>query len=261
MHFKDKVVWITGASSGIGKELALQFDALGAILILTSSNQSLLSELQLQLQKSKILVYNLFDIKGIPGLVEEALACFGQIDYVIQSAGISQRAQATETDMAVYEKLMAINYFAPVAINQALLPHFIAKNSGHSVIISSVAGLMGFPLRSGYAASKHAIKGYVETVQCELLETKVLHSIVYPGRIDTPISKNALQGNGQQYGTTDANNEVGMDVKICAQKIIKGIQKGKKAIVIVKAERILLWLWWFCPALYYKIAHKKGLQN
>lgn len=194
-------------------------------------------------------------------MVEEALACFGQIDYVIQSAGISQRAQATETDMAVYEKLMAINYFAPVAINQALLPHFIAKNSGHSVIISSVAGLMGFPLRSGYAASKHAIKGYVETVQCELLETKVLHSIVYPGRIDTPISKNALQGNGQQYGTTDANNEVGMDVKICAQKIIKGIQKGKKAIVIVKAERILLWLWWFCPALYYKIAHKKGLQN
>ncbi|MBC5863614.1 SDR family NAD(P)-dependent oxidoreductase [Flavobacterium turcicum] len=261
MHFKDKVVWITGASSGIGKELALQLDALGAILILTSSNQSLLSELQLQLQKSKILVYNLLDIKGIPGLVDEALSCYGRIDFVIQSAGISQRAQATETDMAVYEKLMAINYFAPVAINQALLPHFVAKNSGHSVIISSVAGLMGFPLRSGYAASKHAIKGYVETVQCELLETKVLHSIVYPGRIDTPISKNALQGNGQQYGTTDANNEVGMDVKICAQKIIKGIQKGKKAIVIVKAERILLWLWWFCPALYYKIAHKKGLQN
>ncbi|MCF6141430.1 SDR family NAD(P)-dependent oxidoreductase [Flavobacterium sp. K77] len=261
MHFKDKVVWITGASSGIGKELALQLDALGAILILTSSNQSLLSELQLQLQKSKTLVYNLLDIKGIPGLVEEALACFGHIDYVIQSAGISQRAQATETDMAVYEKLMAINYFAPVAINQSLLPHFIAKNSGHSVIISSVAGLMGFPLRSGYAASKHAIKGYVETVQCELLETKVLHSIVYPGRIDTPISKNALQGDGQQYGTTDANNEVGMNVKICAQKIIKGIQKGKKSIVIVKAERILLWLWWFCPALYYKIAHKKGLQN
>jgi short-subunit dehydrogenase len=261
MHFKGKVVWITGASSGIGKELALQLDALGAILILTSSNQSLLSELQLQLQKSKTLVYNLLDIKGIPELVEEALACFGHIDYVIQSAGISQRAQATETDMAVYEKLMAINYFAPVAINQSLLPHFIAKNSGHSVIISSVAGLMGFPLRSGYAASKHAIKGYVETVQCELLETKVLHSIVYPGRIDTPISKNALQGDGQQYGTTDANNEVGMNVKICAQKIIKGIQKGKKSIVIVKAERILLWLWWFCPALYYKIAHKKGLQN
>jgi short-subunit dehydrogenase len=261
MHFKDKVVWITGASSGIGKELALQFDALGAILILTSSNQSLLSELQPQLQKSKILVYNLLDIIGIPGLVDEALSCYGRIDFVIQSAGISQRAQATETDMAVYEKLMTINYFAPVAINQALLPHFVAKNSGHSVIISSVAGLMGFPLRSGYAASKHAIKGYVETVQCELLETKVLHSIVYPGRIDTPISKNALQGNGQQYGTTDANNEVGMDVKICAQKIIKGIQKGKKAIVIIKAERILLWLWWFCPALYYKIAHKKGLQN
>ena len=261
MHFKGKVVWITGASSGIGKELAIQISKLGAILILTSSNELLLSTIKAELDSSKVhfLPYNLMDLDGLPDLVQRAWALEGTIDCVIQSAGISQRAEAADTSLEVYKKLMDLNYFAPVAITQALLPHFKKHDKGNMTVISSVAGLMGFPLRSGYAASKHAIKGYLETLQCELYKTNITISIVYPGRIDTNISKNALLGDGQQFGSTDANNEVGMKVAVCAKKIIDGIQANKKSVIIVKAERLLFWFWWFVPSLYYKIAHSKGL--
>jgi short-subunit dehydrogenase len=263
MHFKDKVVWITGASSGIGKELAIQLSQQGATLILTSSNESLLKDVAAELNYLKvyILPYDLLNIDGLPDLVSRALALEGTIDCVIQSAGISQRAEASETAIAVYKKLMDLNYFAPVAITQAILPHFKKHNKGNITVISSIAGLIGFPLRSGYSASKHAIKGYLETLQCELYKTNITVSIVYPGRIDTNISKNALLGDGQQFGATDANNEVGMKVDVCAKKIISGIKSNKKTVIIGQAERLLLWLWWFVPSLYYKIAHSKGLQK
>ena len=263
MHFKDKVVWITGASSGIGKELAFQLSKLGATLILTSSNESLLKAVTVELNYPKvhILPYNLLNLDGLPDLVTRALTLEGTIDCLIQSAGISQRAEAADTSLAVYKKLMDLNYFAPVVITQALLPHFKQHNRGNITVISSIAGLVGFPLRSGYAASKHAIKGYLETLQCELFKTNITVSIVYPGRIDTNISKNALLGDGQQFGATDANNEVGMAVDVCARKIINGIKSNKKTVIIGQAERLLLWLWWFVPSLYYKIAHSKGLQK
>tara|TARA_R110000868_G_scaffold987_6_gene7364 strand:- start:2935 stop:3729 length:795 start_codon:yes stop_codon:yes gene_type:complete len=263
MHFKNKVVWITGASSGIGKELAIQLAQQEAILILTSSNTVSLEDVKLELKSTPvhILPYNLLQLDAISALVDKAVSLEGRIDYVIQSAGISQRSLANDTTMDVYKKLMDINYFAPVAITQAILPYFKKNNSGSMTIISSIAGLIGFPLRSGYAASKHAIKGYLETLQCELFKTNITLSLVYPGRINTNISKNALVGDGKQYGATDENNEVGMDVRLCAEKIIKGLRSNQKSIIIVKAERILFWLWWFVPSLYYKIAHYKGLQN
>ena len=133
MHFKDKVVWITGASSGIGKELAIQMSSLGAILILTSSNELLLCAIKAELSSSKVhfLPYNLLELDGLPDLVERAWALEGTIDCVIQSAGISQRAEAADTSLEVYKKLMDLNYFAPVAITQALLPHFKKHDKGN----------------------------------------------------------------------------------------------------------------------------------
>lgn len=261
MHFKNKVIWITGASSGIGKELAQQLSLQGSILIITSSNTDLLQKLEFTLtSKVHLLPYNLLDIGGIEALVEKAIQLEQRIDYVIQSAGISQRSLASQTSFEVYKKLMDINYFAPLALTQAILPHFKAQNSGSMTVISSIAGLMGFPLRTGYCASKHAIKGYLETLQAELLKSNIHICIVYPGRVNTNISKNAMIGNGEQFGTTDENNQVGLDVGICANKILRAILKRKKYIIIVKNERLLFWLWWFIPSLYYKIANAKGLK-
>ena len=265
MHFKDKVIWITGASSGIGKELAFQLSKLGAILILTSSNKDKLTEIQNELLKmnkpSHVLAYDLFHIDGIKELVDRAVALEGKIDCVIQCAGISQRSLSVVTEFEVYEKLMAINYFAPVALSQAILPHFKNNNSGNLVVISSIAGLIGFPLRSGYAASKHAIKGYLETLQTELYGSNIFVSIVYPGRIDTAISKNAITGDGSRAGVEDANNKVGMSVSKCVSQIIQGLKANKQSIYIGKPERLLVWIWWFFPFLYLKIAHKTGLKK
>jgi short-subunit dehydrogenase len=262
MHFKNKVVWITGASQGIGKEVAIQLGKQGAILILTATNEQVLKQLQEELAdvKTHVLAFNLLEIDEISNLVADAVACEGRIDCVIQSAGQSQRSMAVDTTMAVYKKLIDLNYMAPVALTQAILPHFKERNSGSMCVISSIAGLIGFPLRSGYAASKHAIKGYMETLQCELYKTNIAISIVYPGRINTNISKNALVGDGKQFGDTDENNEVGMAVAVCAKRIIDGLATGKKTIMIVKAERLLFWLWWIFPKLYYKIAYLKGVK-
>ena len=264
MHFKNKVVWITGASSGIGRELAVQLADQKAILILTSANADVLNKLAITLRLKTIchvLPCDLMQVNTIPELVSKAILLEGRIDCVIQSAGKSQRALAEDTDLEVNRKLMELNFFAPVALAQALLPHFKKTNSGNITVISSVAGLMGFPLRSGYAASKHALKGYFETLQTELYKTNIVVSIVYPGRIDTPISKNALLGNGSKYGQTDENNEVGIAVSVCAQKIIKGIESNQKRIIIAKGERLLLWFWWFLPSVYYRIANAKGIKK
>jgi dehydrogenase/reductase SDR family protein 7B len=231
MHFSNKVVWITGASSGIGRELALQLSKQNAILILTSSNSKLLEALKAELQtKTHILPYNLLHIEGISELVNDAIQLESGIDYIIQSAGISQRSLANETSIEVYKKLMDINYFAPLSLTQAILPYFKKKNLGSITVISSIAGLIGFPLRTGYCASKHAIKGYLETLQCELFKTNIHICLVYPGRINTNISRNALVGNGNQFGSTDENNQVGMNVSVCANKIIKGISNKKNTL-------------------------------
>ena len=264
MHFKNKIVWITGASSGIGKELAIQLSKENAILILTSRNEVALEELKVQLlhnAKIHLLPFDLTQIDLLDNLTRKALNLEGKIDYVIQCAGVSQRSLAMDTNLDVYQRIMDINYFAPLAITKALLPYFIKKDEGHFVVISSVAGLYGFPLRSGYVASKHALKGFMETIQTELYKTNIKSTIVFPGRIDTPISKNALTGQGEKSQKEDANNKVGMHVTICARKIIKGIKSNKKNVYIGLSERLLFWIWWFFPNLYLKIANNKGLKN
>lgn len=265
MHFKNKIVWITGASSGIGEEIAIQLAKKNAILILTARNETALQNIQKTLETTDNKVYtlaaDLTQLENLPILVEKAIAFKGRIDFIIHCAGVSQRELTVNTTLHVHQKLMAINYFAPVAINEKLLPHFIANNSGHITVISSVAGLYGFPLRSGYSASKHAIKGYVETLQTELVHSNIKSLLVFPGRIDTQISVNALTGNGQLANVKDANNKIGMEVSVCVSKIISAIAKGKKSVYIGFSERMLFWIWWFFPTLYFKIANKKGLEK
>jgi dehydrogenase/reductase SDR family protein 7B len=211
--------------------LALQLSKQNSILILTSSNSKLLEALKAELQtKTHILPYNLLHIEGISELVNDAIQLEGGIDCIIQSAGISQRSLANETSIEVYKKLMDTNYFAPLALTQAILPYFKKKNLGSITVISSIAGLIGFPLRKGYCASKHAIKRYLETLHDELFKTNIHICIVYLGRINTTISRNALVGNGTQFGSTDENNQVRIDVSVCANNIIKGISNKKNTL-------------------------------
>jgi dehydrogenase/reductase SDR family member 7B len=261
MHFKNKVVWITGASSGIGAELAFQFAKQQARLILTARDVEALEKVRLQCTRDthecSILAADMLNAASLADLSFQAYSIYSKIDVIIFSAGQSQRSMAVETNIDVYRKLMDLNFMAPVIITQSLFK--LNFNHLHLVPISSVAGLMGFPMRTGYAASKHALKGYFESLQTEQKSHKLTITIVSPGRINTPVAQNAITGDGKAYGEMDKGQLNGMPADICARKIIRAVQRKRKHVIIARSERLLWWIWWFIRPLYYTIAAKKGL--
>lgn len=262
MRFENKVVWITGASSGIGEELAKQLATQKASLILTARNEPALRKLKDDCEKKGtacfVLAGDMLQPHLMNDLASEAIKVFRRIDIAIFCAGQTQRSYAVDTEMTVYRQLMELNFFAPVALTKVLLPQFALQGSGHVVVISSVAGLMGFPLRTGYAASKHALKGFYETLQTEHNLPDFHITIVSPGRINTPISLNAITGSGKKHGLMDEGQLHGIPVDVCAKKIIRAIEAKRKHLIIAKSEKLLWWLWWFARPLYYKIARAKG---
>lgn len=260
MHFKNKIVWITGASSGIGAELALQFAKQEARLILTARNEKALHRIKAECSDTEcaILAADMLQPDTMDDLTKTAINLYGSIDVAIFCAGQTQRSYAIDTGMPVYRQLMELNFFAPVALTKILLPHFAQQGPGHLVVISSMAGLMGFPLRTGYAASKHALKGFNETLQTEHRLPDVHVTIVSPGRINTPISLHALTGNGEKNGMMDEGQLNGIPVDVCAKKIIRAIGKKQKHLIVARSEKWLWWLWWFARPLYYQIARAKG---
>lgn len=264
MHFKNKVIWITGASSGIGAELAFQLAAQKARLILTARNEQALVKVQEKcLQQTsfcKIVLADLSKQNETELSVNTVLKQLGKLDIVFLNAGISQRSLACETEAHVYRSLMEINFFAPLTITQKLFPLFKQQGSGHFVAISSMAGLIGFPYRSGYAAAKHALMGYFETLQTEDNVAGVKYTIISPGRINTPISASALTKDGTPHLKNDAVQLNGIPVDKCVARILKAVENNKKHIIIARGE---YWLWvikLFLPLLFYKIAHKKGMN-
>ncbi|WP_149699413.1 SDR family oxidoreductase [Chitinophaga sp. CF418] len=264
MNFEHKVVWIIGASSGIGAGLAKAFAAKKARLIISSRDNATLRSLEQQLAGHTgctILPANMTDRLALVHVVERAMGIYGHIDIVIHSAGVGQRSLAIDTELSVYNQLMEVNFFGPLAVTQYLLPHFRKQGHGHVVAISSMSGLMGFPMRSGYVASKHALKGYFETLQVEHTLDNFYVTIVSPGRIKTALSMSALTGDGTSYDKMDKGQLNGIPVDECADRILKAISQKKKHVIIARSERLLYWLRILIPAAYYRIARKRGLDN
>ena len=265
MHFNDKVIWITGASSGIGAELAMQLAVQKAKLILTArSKEELIKVQQKCLEHTdfcNIVIADLSNQYEAEESVDKAIKQFDCIDVIFLNAGVTQRSLGFETETKVYRKLMDINFFAAVVITQRLFPFFKEQGSGHIVAISSIAGLMGFPYRSGYAASKHALQGYFETLQTEDAVKGLRYTIVSPGRINTAISTSALTKDGSPHLKNDVGQLNGIPVQKCVQQILKAVKNNKKHIIIARGE---YWLWvikLIVPSLFYRIANKKGVIN
>ena len=261
MDWKDKVVWITGASSGIGKELVIQLASKGARIILSARNSDRLQEVctsvGLTETNSHIHTMDLSKYHQINDDIEEVLQKFGRVDVLINNAGITQRAFASETELEVDEHLMNINYFGPVALTKGLLPHFKERGSGIVAVTSSVAGKIGTPLRTAYCASKHALHGFFESMRAEVHDQNIQVTIVCPGFIQTDISMHAMAGDGSQYGKMDDGISNGMTVEKCVNQYIKAIEQGKEEVIISQSkEKFAVLLNRFYPSQLRKLIRR-----
>jgi len=246
----SQTVWITGASSGIGEALALQFAKDGAGLVLSARREDELKRVadrcvEAGLPEDHILVLPL-DVTqwdALPGAVQTVLDRFGAVDLLVNNAGVSQRSLCKDTDLAVYQKLMDVDVMGQIALTKAVLPHMLNRGSGHLAVTASVAGKVGVPQRSGYCAAKHAVMGFFDALRAEVEDEGLHVSTIVPGFIRTDISRNALAADGSVYGKLDDDIAGGMDVNDCAEVIFKGLKARKREIPVGKGkEMAALWV-------------------
>jgi len=258
--FENKTVWITGASSGIGEACALLFAKEKANLILTATRTEALIKTQgkcIEMGATcNILPYDLSQLEGIPLLVENALKCFGGIDVLFNNAGISQRGLSGDILFCVEKKIMDINFFAPVLLTKLVLPEMIKQGSGTIAVTSSIAGKFGFPLRSAYSASKHALYGYFETVQAEYYSQNIRVVMVCPGRVNTNISMNALEKDGNKHAVLDIGQAGGISADKAAKKIVNAIYKQKPEVMVGGKELLMVAIKRFFPGISRLLVRK-----
>lgn len=261
MKFKDKTVWITGASSGIGEAMAIAFAVEGANLILSARREDELKRVAVVCQElgasTFVLPFNMIELETHPVMVQEALKTFGRIDLLILNAGVSQRSFVENTKFEVYRQLFEVNFFSIISLVQHVLPIFQRQNSGVFVPIASVAGRISTPRRAAYGASKHALIGFFDSLRAEVFEKGIRVTTILPGYIKTNISLHALNENGERYGIMDPNQAKGLDVDLTAKAILNAIYAGKNEFFIGgKLEAFGLILKRFFPAILFWMIRK-----
>ena len=261
MSYSSAVIWITGASSGIGEAVALALAQQGAKLILSARRADELQRVATQtgLPASDVLILpmDMTDTAGMPAHVETVRQRFGRIDYVFQNAGITQRGTVAETDLTVYQRLMAVNFFGVVALTKAVLPLMLAQGSGHFVVTSSVAGKIGTKQRSGYCASKHALHGFFDALRAETHDAGLRVTLVCPGYVRTPISLHALAPDGQAHGKMDDNQTKGMAPDEFARQLLRAVSQQKQEVYIGGLETYGIYLKRFLPGVLSRILRKR----
>lgn len=254
-NWNNKLVWITGASSGIGEALCQALDQRGATLILSSRSEEKLKKLRSTLKhadKHHVVPLDVSDSNSIKQCAASNAELLAKVDVLINNAGISQRSLSWETTEEAERKVMETNFFGATALTKIVMPGMLERNSGHIAVISSVVGKMGFSLRTSYAASKHALHGYFDSLRVDLKDHKIGITLVCPGRIKTNISFNALTADGSQHGKMDSGQAGGIPADVCATRIIRAMEQRKAEIYIGK-EQILIYLKRFWPAIFRKI--------
>jgi dehydrogenase/reductase SDR family member 7B len=251
--FKNKRVWITGASSGIGEALAYAFADKGAHLILSARNEQELNRVSAACVGAASVYIQPLDLSRhdtLQNIAESVLKKVGKIDILLNNGGISQRSLAHETTLEVDKKLMDVNYFGTVALTRAVLPNMLLHQLGHIVTITSLMGKFGAPLRSSYAASKHALHGFFDSLRAEIGDTPIQVTMICPGYVRTNISINALTAGGRAQGTMDDATDKGMAPEKLAEKILVAIEKGKLEAYFGGKEVIGVYLKRFVPTWF-----------
>lgn len=257
-----KVVWITGASSGIGEATVYEFASKGYKLVLSARRKEELERVKKQsgLPDEDILILPM-DVEQtdrFPELTRAVIDHFGQIDILYNNAGVSQRSFVLETDLSVYERILQIDLLSVIALTKAVLPYMIERKSGQIAATSSVAGKVATPGRSGYAAAKFGLHGFFDTLRAEVYQHNMGVTVICPGYIRTDISKNALAADGNKYGQMDQNQEKGMSPEVCARKIVRSIEKNRDEVYIGGKEVLGVYLKRFLPGLLSKIVRNQA---
>ncbi len=234
-HFAGKTVWVTGASSGIGEAIALAFSDVGARVVLSARREPVLEQVRQRLadpDRSRIVPFDAGDAEAVQRAVAQVLEDEGHVDVMVHAAGITQRARALETDIAVDRRIMELNFFAAVAMAKGLVPAMVERGHGHVCVISSVAGKVGTPLRSAYAASKHALHGWFDSLRAEVYDQGVRVCIVCPGYVNTPILQSAMTADGSPMKGSSAKISSGISPERVAQATLRGIAREENEVYV-----------------------------
>jgi len=260
ISFKNRLVLITGATSGIGKAITIALAKEGANLVIADINESELAKTKEECSKftsfCETISFDLSNPHAVNNAANTILEKYGPVYLLINNGGISQRSLAHETPIENDRKIMEIDFFSYVILTKALLPPMIERKEGYIAATSSLSGKFGFHQRSSYAAAKHAIQGYFETLRMELKPFGISVTIAYPGRINTSISINALEKDGSKHGVMDPAQASGMSAEDCAKHYIRAIKKSRAEALIGGKEFIMYHLKRFFPRLFFKLIGK-----
>lgn len=253
-HFEDKVVWITGATSGVGKALADQFLEWDIRVILSGSSLKKLKA-SFPNKETELCAFLPFDLSVFDPdeMVKVALSYFGKVDVLYNNAGISQHSMIRDTPNEISRQFMEVNYFGNIFLTKALLPIFEAQGSGHVVVTSSIIGLFGQPLLGSYAASKHAVNGWYESLQYELKHTSIHATIVTLGFVNTEIAKKSITKNGDRLNENSPAQENGISATYCAKKMIRATVRTKRNVKVGKLELMMHRVRFLSPNLFFSL--------
>jgi len=271
---RNKVVLITGASSGIGRQLASDLYKCGSKVILASRSLELLQLLRDELIDigkldnsseyfdPEIVSLDLERVETLKDKYNEALAIFGHIDILINNAGLSNRGDCLETEIEVYTRLMTVNYLGVVELTRHVCQQMVERGSGHVVFISSVQGLIPIPYRGAYSGSKHAIQAWAESLRAELSDKGVSVTTVCPGYVNTNLSRNALTGSGDKHGVLDSTTKSGFSVEYVSDRIISGMVNNDQQLVLAPLYvRLAILIRTLLPSLYRFIMNRRALKE
>jgi short-subunit dehydrogenase len=261
----NKVIWITGASSGIGEALVYELAKKKTRLILSARRKEELERVKGNCQRDaqaniRILPLDLSQSPTLRLSTEAALQIFGSIDIVIHNGGISQRSLVKDTSLEVDKRIMDVNFFGAVAITKFIIPHFLKKRGGYFVVVSSLTGKFGTPYRSGYAASKHALHGFFDAVRAEHYKDNVKVSMICPGFVHTPITYAALTGDGTPLNKMDEAQYKGMPPNECAKRIVSAMESEKEEVYIGGKEVWAVYLKRFVPGIFSRVIRKAAVR-